>query len=875
MSATVTAPLVAIGKRMLGTAASFEAQMNIMALAAARSGTSLDTLSDAAIAVGGDVRLVGIDALQAAGAMTNFYKAGLSTSDIMGDLDSYLTEGTELTGALRAAIDLAAASELDLAQASDVVAVAMATFGLDASEASRITDGFVRAADSSLSSVGTLAEALSNFGPTAAAFGWSLEDTNAALAILSNSGVQGAEAGTNLKSMMTNLMRPTDKVTKMLKKLNVTLYDEEGATRSLPDIIGQLAEATKDMTDEQKNNTITTLAGTYGMKAMQILLKSGTEGWDEMTGMISTAASTQKSAAARTKGLAAAMEKLKGSLQTLMIRVGTPLIKEVLTPFVEKLVGIADRINDLDPKVLRLGVIIAGIAAAAGPALLILGGMATGLSVLLSPLGLVIAGIAGLAAGIWAFRKSGKSLGQFLRDVIGGAWDWLADRVPTWASKAHDLLHTAITTAAEWLKDKVPEWAETVKTRLGEMWDKVKGVDWVETVKTFFHDTILPAAQGLGDKVGEWWEAIKPHLAAFWDTVKTKAPEYYETVKGFLQDTISGGVDAFIAWNPTVAIGKVSGVLGKMITGLQTYAALNQGTWSGELAEKLAGVLEGAQGFVEDKLPGYITWFQGVLKEMKEKGIVQYLAEKKDEWAGEIAVAWEGILAKAHDDLKAENLIPNVTDMISRVLAQWAVQLDSIQEGKAEELGGKLFNLWVSTVTTLAKLMATQNPLVWAHAVGDYLGRGIAQFLEDPSAVVTQLRDGIVGILSSSIGQVLWYVGQLEAQLAKVLFEIAWGALVEAAAMLGITLPKGLFGGLPTAPAPTAPSSFGPAYGEGGVGPGWGQQPYTPPQAPSEQPQPTTVNIAEGAIVIHVNNGNAREVQRGVVGALRQIGMPA
>lgn len=403
MSAAITAPLLAIGKKMIGTAADFESQMNIMALAASRSATPLETLRDAAIAVGGDTRLMGIDALQAADAMTGFYKAGLDTTQILGDLNAYLNDGAELGGALRAAIDMAAASELDLARASDVVAIAMATFGLDASEASRITDGFVQAADASLASVGDLAEALTNVGPSAHAFGLSLEETNTALAILSNQGIIGAEAGTNLKSMLNNMIRPTDKVRGVLKKLNVQLFDEAGTMRDLPDIIKQLQRAMSGLTQQQRLEYIQTIAGSYGQKALNALLQSGAEGWEEMAGMIDTAATTQASAAARTKGLNAAMERLSGSLQTLQIKVGEPLIKNFITPFVDKLVAVADKVLDLDPKILNLGLAFAGAAAVAGPMLLLLGGLATGLGALLSPVGLAAGAAIVLGA---AFVKS-------------------------------------------------------------------------------------------------------------------------------------------------------------------------------------------------------------------------------------------------------------------------------------------------------------------------------------------------------------------------------------------------------------------------------------------------------------------------------------
>jgi len=257
------AALGAFGLKASTVAADFETQVNIMGVAARNSGTSMEDLSEAALQIGADTELVGISASEAADAMTNFYKAGMTTNDMFGDLNSYLTKGTSLTGAMRAAIDLAAGSELDLATASETVAVAMATFGLSADDATRISDSFVASADASLASVSDLTLAMQNIGPTAATFGWSLEETNTALALLSSRGIAGAEAGTALKSMMTNLMRPTDDVVDELNNLGVSLYTAEGTMRSLPDIMGQLSSAL----ELGSTRTVTHSAATKDMAA--------------------------------------------------------------------------------------------------------------------------------------------------------------------------------------------------------------------------------------------------------------------------------------------------------------------------------------------------------------------------------------------------------------------------------------------------------------------------------------------------------------------------------------------------------------------------------------------------------------------------------
>jgi TP901 family phage tail tape measure protein len=242
--------LVAVTADSVNLAADFQSQVSILGIAARDSGLSFDQLHDAALAVGGDTSLVGVSATSAADAMTGLYKAGLDTTVIFGDLQGYMAGTAELGGALRASIDLAAASELDMVQTSNLAAVALSTFGSNLTtteeQAQFVNDAlnnFVMAADASVADVGDLADALFNVGPTAAAFGFSIEETNAALAILSTRGIRGAEAGTALKSMMTNLMRPTDAVTGALDELGVSLYNADGTMRSLPQIIGDLEGA--------------------------------------------------------------------------------------------------------------------------------------------------------------------------------------------------------------------------------------------------------------------------------------------------------------------------------------------------------------------------------------------------------------------------------------------------------------------------------------------------------------------------------------------------------------------------------------------------------------------------------------------------------
>jgi TP901 family phage tail tape measure protein len=365
----VTLPLVGVGVAAAKVAGDFEAQMATLSVAARGSSVSLETLREAALKTGADTSLVGISASESAEAIENLFKAGQDATDIFGDLNGYLDGTAELSGSLRAAIDLQAASELDLAQTSELVAITMATFGLEADDAGRIVDSFVQSADASVTSVSELGDAMVNVGPLANSLGWSLEDTNTALAILSERGIRGAEAGTNLKSMMLNLMKQTDPVTDALRELGVALFDAEGNMKSLPVILGELEGAMAGATQEQRSYYIQTLAGSYGQAAMNTLLGEGSAGWAEMEAGIASAATAADVAGARTDTFQGAMEALQGTIETLLIQAGTPLINDFLRPAVEWLSEVVGWFTALSPEVQQAAIKFGLLAAGMGPAI--------------------------------------------------------------------------------------------------------------------------------------------------------------------------------------------------------------------------------------------------------------------------------------------------------------------------------------------------------------------------------------------------------------------------------------------------------------------------------------------------------------------------
>lgn len=651
------AALVGLGAKSASVAADFEAQMNILSVAAGDSEVSLESLREAALLVGSDTQLVGIDAAQAADAMTNFYKAGLNTTDIFADLNAYLETGTDLSGAMRAAVDLQAASELDLAQASSAIAVAMATFGLSAEDATRITDSFVQTADASVADVSDLVAAMANVGPTAAAFGWSLEDVNTALGILSMRGISGAEAGTALKSMMTNIMSDTTATTDALSELGIELYDVDGTMRSLPDIIGQLSGAlevgatstyqmsaaseetrkqvqtlrgqladanremeayqtgalganltdtqraqkinaltnaieryqwelapleraieqtttvTRTMTEEQRNQHVQTLAGTYGMKAMNTLLTEGTEGWENMRAQIAEAASAQDVASIRTQGFQGAMEQLQGAIQTFMINVGTPLLENFLTPGVKLL---TDWIGELS----SVGLSAESVSAAFETVRASLETFIATISDIVTaddPLAALWTLISTKALEAWPTIQT--TVETAIGGMISGATTWVTTNAPVYGALLWNALKGWVDTAVTFVSDNAGTWGDTIGAWLGTA---VSGaVTWLTT-------NVPVYAASLWTTVKAWVDGAIASLGAEGATIGND-------IGAKLGTTVSAAITWLAANVPTYAA-DLWGHISTMLTDALTFFSDNSGTWGTSYGEMVGTVIRTAIG---------------------------------------------------------------------------------------------------------------------------------------------------------------------------------------------------------------------------------------------------------------------------------------
>lgn len=413
----ITAPLAIMGGIGLKTAADFEATMTEISARTGIVGTDLQNVRDFALQMGADTSFSG---QQAADAFLQLLSSGQTAQQALETLPSIL--------------DAAAAGGEDLGHTADVVTDIMAAFGIGVEYSSDVVDSLAKAAGASSADMSSLGQGFGNIGGIARSFGISMNRTAAILAILSENGIKGGEAGTALKSMLLNMTRPTEDVQGAWNDLGVSFYDGQGNTRDLTAVMGDLKTAMKDLPAEQQNEMMTTLFGSYGRTAAEALM--GSMSIEQMEEAMRNSAGAADVADARMNTFTGRVDSLKGSVETLMIRALTPFMDNVLSPLAVTLTDVVNRITDwtvANPGLTDALVKVGAVALVAGPALIAIGtamtlaapavtalGIAFGL--LLSPIGLAAAAIIGIgalvASGVIDFSGFGQRIQTGLRDTL-------------------------------------------------------------------------------------------------------------------------------------------------------------------------------------------------------------------------------------------------------------------------------------------------------------------------------------------------------------------------------------------------------------------------------------------------------------------------
>lgn len=326
--------------------ADFDAQMSQVQSLSHATASEMDRLRNAALTMG---QGIGFSATEVAEAETELVKAGVSVSDIMG-------------GALKGALSLAAAGQIEVGRATEIAATAMTQFGLVGKDIPHVADLLAAAADKSLGGVEQLGQALQQSGLVAAQFGLNIDETVGTLAEFASNGLMGSDAGTSLKQMFLQLATPTKQATDLMKKYHISAYDAQGDFVGITGLAGQLAAGFDGVNSSARDSALGIIFGSDAIRAANILMNDGAGKNREWINSVNDAGFAARQAAGKTDNLNGDVKKLGAALETGLIKSGSAS-NDVLRTMAQSATGLVKAFDDAPGAVQGVALGLTGLVA--------------------------------------------------------------------------------------------------------------------------------------------------------------------------------------------------------------------------------------------------------------------------------------------------------------------------------------------------------------------------------------------------------------------------------------------------------------------------------------------------------------------------------
>lgn len=528
-------------------AAGFEAGMARVKALTGATGAEFKALGDLAREMG---KTTVFTARQSAEAMQFFALAGFETNEIMK--------------AMKPTLDLAAAGQIEIAEAADIAAKVMGGMGIAAEDLGHSVDVLAKAMTTSLTDITMLGEAMKFIGPVAQTAGIGLEEIVAVIQVLSDAGIQGAMAGTSLRGMLLTLVGPSAEGARAMRGLGIDIEGVGGKMLPLADIVRQFNRGLDGMGEVKRLNVLKKIFPARQVAGIAKLLEAGGDQLEIFVERLKDAGGTAASVASiQLDTLAGDATILKSALEGLAISVGTVLIKPLraASQWFTKIAGAttewfeANRhivfiaaavvmgIAALGTALIVTGVALAGISMGIGvfttilgaiatiltPVVSVLGAFGAMLALLASPIVIVVAAL--VAIGVAFFDMGGDAGDAFdqVKKFTGGVWDQImkaAKPALDWISGAFKAILDIANKTWTGIKDAllagdIPAAAKVMWASLKLAW--VAGTNLLKGVWTQFKNFVINMFTGLWAGVIALAEEAFFALQSIWIDMQTMA----------------------------------------------------------------------------------------------------------------------------------------------------------------------------------------------------------------------------------------------------------------------------------------------------------------------------------------------------------------
>lgn len=402
-------------------------------------------------------------------------------------------------------LNLAAAGNMDLATASDMVTDASSALSLSQAETVAMVDQMAAASAKSNTSVEQLGSAMLTVGGTAKVLKGGTTELSTALGILADNGTKGAEGGTALRNILTSIQG--DKFEDTFGEMGVQAYDAQGKLRSLKDIFGDMSVALDGLTDEQKTDIINKTFNARDLKNVNALLGTSADRWDELSAAIEDSeGAAQEMADTQLDNLAGDITLLQSAFEGLKIQVSEGLTPTFRT-LVQGLTWCIDHANILGPIILGLATAFGVFAVAINIGSIIqtvtTAFAALNAVLLANPIGIVIAIIAGLVVAFITLWKTNEDF----RNKVKAIWN---------------SVKSIISSVVNSIKSKVTSTFNAIKAVASAIWNGVKN-NIVTPIKSAYN-SVRSTFDSIKNAIQQKMQAAKDKVKSIIDGIKSLFP---------------------------------------------------------------------------------------------------------------------------------------------------------------------------------------------------------------------------------------------------------------------------------------------------------------------------------------------------------------
>jgi TP901 family phage tail tape measure protein len=372
------------------------------------------------------------------GASTSF--TATQVAGLMVELGRAGFVPEEIDAMTAAVLNLSRATGTDATMSAGIMAASIRQFGLAAGDSTRVADSLTAAANKSFNTVEALGEALSYAGPVAADFNMSIEDTLAVLGALGNVGIQGSNAGTAVRRLLTLGAAEADKLKGIF---GVAFTDAAGNARPLVDVLDEVNQATANLGTAERAKKFNEAFGLLGITGASAISKNAVSVRELQKAIKGAGGIADETAKKMDGGLGGAFRRMMSAVEGVLISVG-----ESLAPILSRYADVLEKASQLTIELVKNnGDFIVSAAkvvmkvVAIGAALIAAGvavkALAFSFGVIFSPGGLLLAGVIAWAKWSKSGQDSMTAIGEVARSVFGAitdAWGGITD-----AMKAGDM----------------------------------------------------------------------------------------------------------------------------------------------------------------------------------------------------------------------------------------------------------------------------------------------------------------------------------------------------------------------------------------------------------------------------------------------------